>query len=116
MEKTKAKNETPKFYEMDGALRAYSNRSIVVAGVMGFVALIAVGGFLLVRLEPPTVIRIGSDGQATVISPYENVKSRLLPALLASRPTQPTPNEYEKQAFMISFLTRYLSYDAHTLS
>ena len=50
MEKTKAKNETPKFYEMDGALRAYSNRSIVVAGVMGFVSLVAVAGFLLVRL------------------------------------------------------------------
>lgn len=116
MEKTKAKNETPKFYEMDGALRAYSNRSIVVAGVMGFVSLVAVAGFLLVRLEPPTVIRIGSDGQATVISPYENLKSRLLPALLASRPTGSAPNDYEKQAFMTSFLTRYLSYDAHTLS
>src|SRR6201993_1117025 len=116
MEKTKAMNGTPKFYEMDGALRAYSNRSIVVAGVMGFVSLIAVAGFLLVRLEPATVIRIGTDGQATVISPYENVKSRLLPALLTSRPTQSAPNEYEKEAFIISFLTRYLNYDAHTLS
>jgi hypothetical protein len=31
--KSKVKNETPRFYEMDGALRAYSNRSIVIAGV-----------------------------------------------------------------------------------
>ena len=42
MPKTKLGNETPKFYEMDGALRAYANRSIVLAGIMGIVALIAV--------------------------------------------------------------------------
>ena len=42
--RTKLSNETPKFYEMDGALRAYSNRSMVLAGVMGLVALIAVAG------------------------------------------------------------------------
>ena len=40
------KYSTPRFYEMDGALRAYANRSIVVAGVMGLVALISVAGFL----------------------------------------------------------------------
>ena len=38
MPKTKLGNETPKFYEMDGALRAYANRSIVLAGIMGIVA------------------------------------------------------------------------------
>ena len=59
------KYSTPRFYEMDGALRAYANRSIVVAGVMGLVALFAVAGFLFVRMEPPTVIRVASDGQAT---------------------------------------------------
>ena len=58
MKKEQFKNETPKFYEMDGALRAYSNRSLVLAGIMSLVALIAVAGFLFVRMEPPTVIRI----------------------------------------------------------
>jgi hypothetical protein len=116
MTKTKLKNETPRFYEMDGALRAYSNRSIVLAGIMGLVALFAVAGFLLVRLEPPTVIRIGSDGQAAVISPYQNAKSHLLPAMLAAKPAGAAPNEYEKAAFITSFLARYLNYDAHTLS
>src|SRR5882757_5433173 len=38
--KSKVKNETPRFYEMDGALRAYSNRSIVIAGVMGLGSLV----------------------------------------------------------------------------
>ena len=37
----------PKFYEMDGALRAYANRSLVIAGVMGLITLTAVVGFLV---------------------------------------------------------------------
>ena len=44
MEETN-KHREPKFYEMDGALRAYSNRSIAIAGLMGLTALIAVMGF-----------------------------------------------------------------------
>ena len=79
MPKTKLKNETPKFYEMDGALRAYANRSIVLAGIMGIVALIAVAGFLFVRMEPPTVIRVGSDGQASR-SESPSRRSRPLPS------------------------------------
>jgi len=116
MTRAKLKSETPKFYEMDGALRAYSNRSIVLAGIMGLVALIAVAGFLFVRMEPPTVIRIGSNGQATVISPYRNAKAHMLPALLGSRSAAAAPDEYEKEAFITSFLARYLNYDSHTLS
>ena len=72
--KKKTRNESPKFYEMDGALRAYSNRSIVLAGIMGLIALIAVVGFFLVRLEPATVIRISSDGEASVVIPYQTGK------------------------------------------
>jgi len=114
--RTKLRNETPKFYEMDGALRAYSNRSMVLAGIMGLVALIAVGGFLLVRMEPPTVIRIGANGEASVISPFQNGKNRILPALLAGRPAQAAADEYEREAFITDFLNQYLSYDSYTLS
>lgn len=113
--KKKARNESPKFYEMDGALRAYSNRSIVLAGVMGLVALIAVAGFFFVRLEPPTVIRIGSDGQASVISPYQTAEAHFLPSVLAAR-ASPPPTENDKQHFVKTFLDRYLTYDPHTLS
>ena len=111
-----AGNETPKFYEMDGALRAYANRSIVVAGIMGIVALIAVAGFLFVRMEPPTVIRIGSDGQASVLSPHHDGAGRFLPAVLKADAAKAGPDEYEKEAFVKNFLMRYLNYDPHTLS
>jgi hypothetical protein len=113
--KSKVKNETPRFYEMDGALRAYSNRSIVIAGLMGLVALIAVVGFLFVRMEPPTVIRVNSQGEASVITPYRAAKARFLPSVLAERSPNVAPDEYEKQAFVKNFLVRYLNYDPHTL-
>lgn len=113
--KSKVKNETPRFYEMDGALRAYSNRSIVIAGVMGLVSLVAVVGFLFVRMQPPTVIRVNSEGEASVITPYR-AKPRLLPSVLAANTPNAAPDEYEKQAFIKSFLVRYLDYDPHTLS
>ena len=116
MRKTKLGNETPKFYEMDGALRAYANRSIVLAGIMGIVALIAVAGFLFVRMQPPTVIRVGSDGQASVLSPHRDAAGRFLPAVLKAEAANAGPDEYEKQAFVKNFLMRYLNYDPHTLS
>lgn len=114
--RTKLNNETPKFYEMDGALRAYSNRNLVLAGIMGLVALIAVAGFLFVRMEPPTVIRIGANGQASVVSPLQSAKSRILPALIAAKPGAVAANEYEREAFITEFLKRYLSYDPYTLA
>jgi len=110
------KETTPRFYEMDGALRAYANRSIVIAGVMGLVALTAVVGFLFVRLQPPTVIRVGSDGQASVVTPNGTGRPHFLPAVLAASDKTVGPDTLEKEAFVKNFLTRYLNYNPHTLS
>jgi hypothetical protein len=110
------KYSTPRFYEMDGALRAYANRSIVVAGVMGLVALIAVAGFLFVKMEPPTVIRVASDGQTSVVTPNRVAPAHLLPTAFAARGNTVAPDSLEKDAFVKGFLTRYLNYDPHTLS
>ncbi len=109
------KVKEPKFYEMDGALRAYANRSLVIAGVMGLITLTAVVGFLFVRLQPPTVIKVDNSGQAQVVSPYGAGKHRgLIPAVLAGARSA-GPDEYEKQAFIKQFLNHYLTYDPHTL-
>jgi hypothetical protein len=110
------KYSTPRFYEMDGALRAYANRSIVVAGVMGLVALIAVAGFLFVKMEPPTVIRVASDGQASVVTPNRAGRAHLLPTVLAASGNTAAPDSLEKDAFVKNFLMRYLTYNPHTLS
>jgi hypothetical protein len=110
------KYSTPRFYEMDGALRAYANRSIVVTGVMGVVALFAVAGFLFVRMEPPTVIRVASDGQASVVTASRVAKPHFLPSVLSASKNNAAPDSLEKDAFVKNFLVRYLNYNAHTLS
>ena len=114
--KTKAKVKDPKFYEMDGARQAYSNRATVLALLMGLVALVAVVGFVLIRIVPPTVIRVNKDNEPVVISPYSSGRGRFLPSILAAAAPGAAPDEYEKQAFVKTFLMRYLNYDPHTLS
>lgn len=113
MAKEKKPEREPKFYEMDGALRAYSNRSLVIAGLMGLTAFVAIVGFLFVRMQPPTVIKVNGSGDAQVVSPY-GVHRGILPTVFAA--AQSTgPDEYEKQAFVKQFLGHYLTYDPHTL-
>ena len=56
-----------KYYEHDGMLRAYANRSMVLAMVFGSLALISLAFAIYVRLQPPTVIRVDKDGNATVV-------------------------------------------------
>jgi hypothetical protein len=57
----------PKYYEMDGALRANANRAWLLAFLTIPIALIAIGFAVFVRLQPPTVIRIGPNGDASVL-------------------------------------------------
>src|SRR5579872_2675521 len=57
-----------KYFEHDGALRAYANRMMwfgISAVLISFVLALLV---FYVRVQPPTVIRIAADGQATVVS------------------------------------------------
>ncbi len=54
-----------KYYEHDGQLRAYANRSMVMAGLFGVIALVSLGFAIYVRLQPPTIIRVSADGDAT---------------------------------------------------
>jgi hypothetical protein len=50
-----------RYYEHDGALRAYANRVLLLALISIPTALIAVGLAAYVRLQPPTVIRVNAD-------------------------------------------------------
>jgi phage tail sheath protein FI len=107
--------EAPKFYEMDGALRAYSNRAIVLAVGAVIVAVVAVTALLFVRIQPPTVIRVLPTGEATVVSPSGTVKATTSPNALKDVVASEAPNGYEKEAYIRTFLERYLNYDTHTL-
>jgi len=61
------KTHYTKYYEHDGQLRAYANRSMLMAGLFGVIAFISLLFAIYVRLQPPTVIRVAADGEATVV-------------------------------------------------
>src|SRR6516164_9208054 len=92
----------PKYYEMDGALRATANRAWLLAFLTIPIALVAIGFAVFVRLQPPTVIRIGPNGDASVIGkPAEGAVTDLA--------TSGT-DEFLDEAFVKRFLTSYLNY------
>jgi hypothetical protein len=66
-EQTSEKLRYSRYYEHDGALRAYANRAMVLAFICVPTTLLALALAAYVRLQPPTVIRVDSSGSATVL-------------------------------------------------
>lgn len=104
------KNEAPerlrygRYYEHDGALRAYANRAMLVAFLCAPTALIAVGMAAYVRLQPPTIIKVDTAGDAL----------RPRGPLAASQISSPSGNDeagvFERKAYVRFFLDRYLNF------
>jgi VirB8 protein len=92
----------PKYYEMDGALRANANRAWLLAFLTIPIALLAIGFAIFVRMQPPTVIRIGPNGDASVFGKAAKGAA----TDLATGGT----DEFLDEAFVKRFLTSYLNY------
>src|SRR5580765_2764442 len=88
----------PKYYEMDGARLANANRAWVLAFLMATLAVTAVGFAIAVRFRPPTVIRIGPNGEATVLGQSSPVT------------TSSAGDPYLTEVFVKRFLAEYLNY------
>jgi hypothetical protein len=88
----------PKYYEMDGARFANANRAWVLAFLMAALAIIAVGFAIAVRLKPPPVIRIGVNGEASVLGQSS-------PVTVSS-----AGDPYLTEVFVKRFLGDYLNY------
>ncbi len=102
-----------KYYEHDGALRAYANRAMVMAGLFGLIALTSMGFAIYVRLQPPTVIRVDANGDATVVGEKRPTESKSVMAgraFAAISSTEVAPTDVEGRALVRRFLERYLSY------
>jgi len=103
-----------KYYEHDGMLRAYANRSMLLAIIFGILAVASLGFAIFVRVQPPTVIRVDKDGNAsTVNGPHAAKTPTLSLSVDASSPDPPIgvgPTDIEGRAVVRQFLTRYLSY------
>jgi len=91
----------PKYYEVDGALTANANRAWLLALLTIPLALVALGFAVFVRLEPPTVIRIGANGEAEVVG-----QSGTGNAAAGRTGT----DAFLDQAFAKRFLDSYLNY------
>ena len=92
----------PKYYEMDGALRANANRAWLLAFLTIPIALIAIGFAVFVRLQPPTVIRIGANGDASVLG--KPAKGAVIDIATAGT------DQFLDEAFVKRFLASYLNY------
>ena len=105
-----------KYYEHDGMLRAYANRAMYSAMLFGVIALASLGFAIYVRIQPPTVIRVDNDGEATVVGARLRVNpvARLAGVLSAEAGTSTSdsaaPTDLEGRAVLRRFLQHYLSY------
>jgi hypothetical protein len=102
-----------RYYEHDGMLRAYASRSMVMAMLFCVIALTSLGFAMYVRLQPPTVIRVDQNGEATVVAgaPIAKGTSLLhLGLVAAANPPELAPTDLEGRAAVRRFLESYLSY------
>jgi hypothetical protein len=91
----------PKYYEVDGALTANANRAWVLAFLTIPLALVALGFAVFVRLQPPTVIRIGANGDAEIVG--QSGKGNVAAGRTGT-------DAFLDQAFAKRFLDGYLNY------
>ena len=98
-----------RYYEHDGALRAYANRAMLLAFLCVPATFVALGFAVYVRLQPPTVIRVDANGQAAVVGTSK-------PMLSITQGAAAEPTEFEKRAFVRQFLEDYLNFSPSNVS
>jgi type IV secretory pathway TrbF-like protein len=102
-----------KYYEHDGMLRAYANRAMWLAMIFGVLAIASLSFAMYVRLQPPTVIRVDKDGNASVVGgPHPPSMAFRVSANTSSADPSAgvAPTDLEGRAVVRQFLIRYLAY------
>lgn len=103
-----------KYYEHDGVLRAYANRSMLLAMVFGLLAMASLGFAIYLRVQPPTVIRVDKDGNAFAVAGPHAAKAATFNLSVDASSPGPAPGvgpgDIEGRAVVRQFLTRYLAY------
>src|ERR1700728_2531411 len=113
-EMTPEKLSYTRYYEHDGMLRAYANRAMALAMVFGVIALSSFAFAIYVRLQPPTVIRVDAEGQATVVGGTP-VPGHTRGLTFLATTAEAGPTEVEAKAVVRRFLDRYLNYTPATV-
>lgn len=113
-----------KYYEHDGMLRAYANRAMFLAVLFGVIACGSLGFAIYVRIQPPTVIRVDKNGEATVVGARSGTDftAKLAMALAADASADSAasdsaaPTDLEGKAVIRRFLEHYLSYTSDSVT
>ena len=107
-----------KYFEHDGALRAYANR-MMWFGISAVLTSVVLALLLFYsRIQPPTVIRIGANGEASVVSGATTTPRTplgFMNSLAASSPPDEQPADIEGRAVVRRFLENYLTYTPGTM-
>jgi hypothetical protein len=107
-----------KYFEHDGALRAYANR-MMWFGISAVSTSVVLALLLFyAHVQPPTVIRIGANGEASVVSGATTTPRTALgfmSALAASSAPDEQPADIEGRAVVRKFLESYLTYTPTTM-
>jgi len=115
------RTETPershytRYYEHDGMLRAYANRSMVLALLFAVMGLGSFAFAVYVRLQPPTVIRVNSEGEATIVGGTP-VPGKAQGLTFVASAADAAPSEVEAKALVRRFLDHYLDYTPDTVN
>jgi type IV secretory pathway TrbF-like protein len=105
-----------KYYEHDGMLRAYANRAMLLAILFAVVAMTSLGLAIFVRIQPPTVVRVDQNGNATSVgSTSQESKAPVGGIVSAQAASDPAPTELEAKAAVRRFLENYQSYTPATV-
>lgn len=104
-----------RYYEHDGMLRAYANRSMVLAILFAVLGLGSFAFAVYVRLQPPTVIRVDSEGNATIVG-GKPVRGQSGGLNFIAAGLNAAPSEVEAKAAVRRFLDHYLNYTPDTVA
>jgi hypothetical protein len=99
-----------RYYEHDGALRAYANRAMLLAFGCTLIAVIAISLAAYVRIQPPTVIRVDANGNSAALPATASLLK------VSQSASDSEPSDLEKWAFAKQFLDRYLSFSPSNVS
>jgi hypothetical protein len=105
-----------KYYEHDGMLRAYANRAMILAMLFAVIAMASLGFAIYVRLQPPTIVRVDQDGNATAVGARAaEGKSIGISIPFVPLAADTAPSELEAKAVVRRFLEHYLAYTPATV-
>jgi type IV secretory pathway TrbF-like protein len=97
-------------------LRVYANRAMLLAILFAVIAMSSLGFAIYVRVQPPTVVRVDGDGNATAVgSAPTEAKPAAAAVLSAQAASDPAPTELEAKAVVRRFLEHYQGYTPATI-